>query len=258
MKGLKKKVLSALMMAVCTLTACAGLAACEPGTEDVFEGYTINSDDGGYVLYIEKDTYHCYITAKDSEEPLIDGDLSFREENGDMYLYLDDEYLPDETDTFGEITSTNYYLYTASTFTLVCNNEKLGADTVTFTCDKGPMLGAIGGYGSIYFVQGEHAEGMMGFDITPGLIFWNTGKVQFNLIKIQAEFTFTYDQTQGLQFNDYEGLIEFTCDLSADGTEYAFNFTSVAAALPDWCNDYGTIVINVAEFEEALTIGGML
>ena len=240
---------NALCLLIVAISCFTLLTACSPGngddnkaTEAKFE-----SSDSKYELTLN-DKGKAYVTKKGETEKLMSGTCNVREENSALTLVFD-----------GEAVDVKNERYTIS-FTLKDETKGINA---FFRLHRGKMLKGLGVNGVILDTgsedpenpsQGEAPGTAMGFSLGTSFLVWNSGKIEIKIIKVQANFNYTFDKTNGLKFNPTEyqtstfGTIEV--ESLTDG-EYVIHF-NIKAMLPFGLSGDQKANIKKADLEAAL------
>lgn len=221
-----KKIVCVVIALICTMsifTACGGKNN-ENGDYAKFE-----SSDGKYELALNSKG-KAYIAEKGKDEKIITGSCSVREENSALTLVLDDEII--------DVTNERY------TISFTVKNETAGIDAF-FRLHRGKMLKGLNMNGVILDTgssdpneasedEGSGGDTMGGFSMATSFLVWNSGKIEIKIIKVQANFNYTFDATNGLKFNptDYQTSTFGTIEVEdfVDG-EYVVHF-NINAMLP--------------------------
>lgn len=244
MKILKKalSLLIAVISCFTLLTACSGGGNDNKATEAKFE-----SSDSKYELTLN-DKGKAYVTEKGKTEKIMSGTCNVREENSALTLVFD-----------GEAVEVSNERYTIS-FTL--KDETKGVNAF-FRLHRGKMLKGLGVNGVILDTgandpenpsQDEAPGTAMGFSLGTSFLVWNSGKIEIKIIKVQANFNYTFDKTNGLKFTPTEyqtstfGMIEV--ESFTDG-EYVIHF-NIKARLPFGLSSDQKANIKKADLEAAL------
>lgn len=224
------------------LTACSSGKGDNKTTEAKFE-----SSDSKYELTLN-DKGKAYVTKKGETEKLMSGTCNVREENSALTLVFD-----------GEAVDVKNERYTIS-FTLKDETKGINA---FFRLHRGKMLKGLGVNGVILDTgsedpenpsQGEAPGTAMGFSLGTSFLVWNSGKIEIKIIKVQANFNYTFDKTNGLKLNPTEyqtstfGTIEV--ESLTDG-EYVIHF-NIKARLPFGLSSDQKANIKKADLEAAL------
>ncbi len=242
MKILKKALclLIAAISCFTLLTACSGGGDDNKATEAKFE-----SQDSKYELTLN-DKGKAYVTEKGKTEKLMSGTCNVREENSALTLVFDGETV--------EVTNERYTI----SFTLKDETKGINA---FFRLHRGKMLKGLGVNGVILDTGSDDPENpssgaqtQAGFSMGTSFLVWNSGKIEIKIIKVQANFNYTFDKTNGLKFNPTEyqtstfGTIEV--ESLTDG-EYVIHF-NIKATLPFGMSGDQKANIKKADLEAAL------
>lgn len=245
MKTLKKIacLVIALICCVSIFTACG-----DKKTEN--DDYAkFESADGKYELALNAKG-KSYIAEKGKDEKIITGSCSVREENSALTLVLDDEII--------DVTNERY------TVSFTVKNETAGIDAF-FRLHRGKMLKGLNVNGVILDTgstdptetaaggEGGDAPSRGGFSMATSFLVWNSGKIEIKIIKVQANFNFTFDATSGLKFNptEYQTSTFGTIEVEdfVDG-EYVVHF-DINAMLPFGLSGNQKANIKKADLEAA-------
>ena len=244
-----RKVLCIVIAAISCLmmfTACSSSGDKDNGSEAKFE-----SSDGKYELTLDSKG-KAYVTEKGKTEKLMSGSCNIREENSALTLVFDGDAV--------DITNERYTI----SFTL--KNEEKGVNAF-FRLHRGKMLKGLGVNGVILDTgsedpenpsTGEGAEeGPFGFSLATSFLVWNSGKIEIKIIKVQANFNYTFDKTNGLKFDptDYQTTTFGTIEVESltDAGEYVIHF-NIKATLPFGLSGDQKANIKKADLEAALEL----
>lgn len=245
MKKIVKKCVVALVSAACLVV----MAACGSGGDDG-AACTIVSEDGKYEFKVA-DNWTCWISEAGKGEKLVEGSFSIREENSAVTIILGDEIV--------EMDNGDY------TYRFAYGNEELGIGESVFEAVRNQVLSDLDTVGVILKTDdigsgeesGDEGPGEMGgFSMAPGVILWNDGTIQLNIIKVQAAAQFTYSKEEGFQVTQTEHDKEIYGLLEGEdrGDTLVLKYTEITANLPFGMSKTGSVTFNKADLEAALQL----
>lgn len=103
---------------------------------------------------------------------------------------------------------------------------------------------------------GAQSGNKLGFSMTPGVILWNDGTIQLNIIKVQASAQYTYSKEEGFKVTQTErdkaiyGLLES----EDNGDTLVLKYTDITANLPFGMSKTGSVTFHKADLEAALQL----
>lgn len=288
MKKRVKRCMAVLLALACVvaMTACGGG---DDGGGDA--ACTIKSEDGKYEFKIA-DNWTCWISEAGSSEKLAEGSFSIREENSAVTIIVNDEILEmDNGDYTYKFMYGNDELGIEDAVFEVVRNQVLSdldaVGVILITNDigsgdgegagaPGGEMGAPGGApegemgapggapeeeggapgGAPEGEGGAPGGGMGGFSMTPGVILWNDGTIQLNIIKVQASAQYTYSKEEGFKVTQTErdkaiyGLLES----EDNGDTLVLKYTDITANLPFGMSKTGSVTFHKADLEAALQL----
>lgn len=274
-----KRYMAVLLVAICLvgMTACGGDGNGGGGDS---AACTIKSEDGKYEFMIA-DNWTCWISETGSSEKLAEGSFSIREENSAVTIILNDEVLEmDNGDYTYKFTYANEeagitdavfeevrgkVLSDLDTVGVILITNDIGSGEDDAGTSDGGGQGAPGGEagapgGEAGTPKGEAGGapggGGGGFSMTPGVILWNDGTIQLNIIKVQASAQYTYSKEEGFKVTQTErdrevyGLLEG----EDDGDTVSLKYTEITAMLPGGMSKTGSVTFHKADLEAALQL----
>ncbi len=281
MKKRIRKCMAVFLALACVvaMTACGGDG--DGGGGDA--ACTIKSEDGKYEFKIA-DNWTCWISEAGSSEKLAEGSFSIREENSAVTIIVNDEILEmDNGDYTYKFTYGNDELgiedavFEVVRHQVLSDLDAVGVILITDDIGSGDGEGAgapggvPGGEASGGEAPGGAPEGEMGapegeggaqsgnklgFSMTPGVILWNDGTIQLNIIKVQASAQYTYSKEEGFKVTQTErdkaiyGLLES----EDNGDTLVLKYTDITANLPFGMSKTGSVTFHKADLEAALQL----
>jgi hypothetical protein len=226
-----------------TLASCGnqGSSAVDPNAVAA----KLESEDGKYEYQVTN-SWTCWINAKGGEDKIAEGSFNIREENGAVTIILDGE---------AQTVTNGTYSYS---FTY--DNTAKNVSAATFTTIRYTFLKQLGADGPILEAEDKNSSASGGgagssFSMTPSLVFWNTGRLELKIIKVQAAISFTFDQTAGLKISETEKQLtdigQFVCTEDTSAQTYTVAYTDLNITLPFGMSTTGSVTFDKSLLNQA-------
>lgn len=239
---MRRRILMWVLSGIMVLSMTALLGGCGPKEEPVTQA-VVTSTDGGYDFHAT-DKGLAWISAAGKDEKLLEGSIKVREENSAVTITLEGDIM-----TVVEEPASISFTW------------PIDGKDVTFVIQRGELMEDLGFVGVVLNTSAKPKNEAAGGDpfsagsMASGLLFWNDGRVQTMLMKIQSTHDYTYSASEGLKINTTAEQEEQYGKLwieSYDETEGVYTLGyDLTVPLPPFLANPGTLTVTDAQLRSA-------